>query len=134
MSDRPRKKSHRTHRLGAYQVDLSQGEPRRWEDASWDLRRMIEERHPEDAVKIKADFEGGKHRVLATRRAAQKLIELHPDAVRYGTAIHLLADDVEVLSGPFCHELLSAWPHAQLIGGNEDVVETWNMVQERRGS
>jgi hypothetical protein len=66
-------------------------------------------------------------RVLGTRRLAVRLIEAHPappDALDF--------TGVEVATSPFLDELRKAWPLAQMVNMNDDVAETWRVLNESR--
>lgn len=69
-------------------------------------------------------------RVLGTRRQARDLIDSRPD-ITPTIPVWLDARDVEVVSGPFFHELRQVWPLAELKRANEDVQGAWDIVTER---
>jgi hypothetical protein len=102
-----------------------------------------------------------EHKVCSTRNAARGVIESRPDASP-GMAVYLRCDrasapdpselpaniralyeqagiepsterGVEVMTPSFAHEILKAWPKAQLVGANPEVQATFEFVRGRHG-
>lgn len=67
-----------------------------------------------------------RHRVLATRRLAREIARELPAG-----PVTLDCAHVEVMSGPFMHELRQLRDDLTFKGMNEDVADVWTMVDER---
>lgn len=70
-------------------------------------------------------------KVIGTRTIARKVVAAYP-SVRSDLAVYVDCRRLRVMSSPFIHELLDAWPHATPVGACEDVAEAWQIVVEDR--